>query len=221
MRVIIDETTGAVVGATTDPAFAAGAGMRVMDAPPDFDPALASEYRLEGEALIHDTAIVLARAKAARVAEIKRQAQVNIEALAWRLERAQERDRLGLPGETPEEVLLEREAIRRASNRCEAEVNAAQDVAAVQAVTFAVTEADRATPARITRLQFLLRFTDAEMQAIVAAADASPALKAALLKWQTAEGITLTDPVTQAGVQALEIAGLIAPGRAAEILAVE
>ena len=135
MRVIIDETTGAVVGVTTDPAFVSGAGMRVMDAPPDFDPALASEYRLEGETLIHDPAIVLARAKAARVAEIKRQAQVNIQALAWRLERAHERDRLGLPGETPEDVLLEREAIRRASNRCEAEVQAAQDVAAVQAVT--------------------------------------------------------------------------------------
>jgi hypothetical protein len=189
--------------------------------PPDFDPARASEYRLDGEVLIHDPAIVLTRAKAARIAEIKRQAQTNIEALTWRLERAEERDRLGLPGETPEEVLLEREAIRRASNRCEAEINAAQDVSAVQAVTFAVTDADRATPARITRLQFLLRFTDAEMQAIVAAADANPALKAALLKWQTADGITLTDPVTQAGVQALEIAGLIAPGRAAQILAVE
>ena len=196
-------------------------GLRVLPAPPDFDPALASEYRLDGEALIHDPAIVLTRAKAARIAEIKRQAQANIAALAWRLERAQERDRLGLPGETPEDVLIEREAIRRASNRCEAEINAAQDVAAVQAVTFAVTEADRATPARITRLQFLMRFTDAEMQAIVAAADASPALKAALLKWQTAEGTTLTDPVTQAGVQALEMAGLLAPGRAAQILAVE
>ena len=218
MDVVINdsgEVVGVLDGAQDIP------GMRVRPAPPDFDPARASEYRLEGETLIHDPAIVLTRAKAARVAEIKRQAQVNIEALAWRLERAQERDRLGLPGETPEDVLLEREAIRRASSRCEAEVHAAQDVSAVQAVSFAVTDADRATPARLTRLQFLMRFTDAEMQAIVAAADASPALKAALLKWQTAEGITLTDAVTQAGVQALEIAGLIEPGRAAQILTVE
>jgi len=218
MDVVINdagEVVGVLDGAQDIP------GLRVLPAPPDFDPARAAEYRLDGETLIHDPAIVLTRAKAARVAEIKRQAQATIEALAWRLERAQERDRLGLPGETPEDVLLEREAIRRASNRCEAEVHAAQDVSAVQAVTFAVTEADRATPARITRLQFLLRFTDAEMQAIVAAADASPALKAALLKWQTAEGIMLTDPVTQAGVQALEIAGLIEPGRAAQILTVE
>lgn len=221
MRVIIDETTGAGVGVTTDPAFVAGAGMRVMDAPPDFDPARASEYRLDGEALIHDPAIVLTRVKAARIAEIKRQAAGLIAALQWRIERAEERDRLGLPGETVEEVLLEREAIRRASNRCEAEVEAALDVQAVQAVQFAVTEADRAIPQRLTRLQFLSRFTDEEMQSIVAAADTSPALKAALLKWQTAEGITLTDAVTQAGVQALEMAGLIAAGRAAQILAVE
>ena len=160
----------------------------------------------------------LQAAKAERIADIKRQAAEAIEALAWRIERAQERDRLGLPGETVEAVMLEREAIRRASNRCESEIEAAQDIAAVQAVQFAVTDADRATPARITRLQFLLRFMDAEMQAIVQAAESNAALKAALLKWQNAEGIVLTDPVTMAGVQALEIAGLIAPGRAQEIL---
>jgi len=208
------EVVGVLDGAQDIP------GLRVLPAPPDFDPAHASEYRLQGQTLIRDPAIVLARAKAARIAEIKRQAQINIEALTWRLQRAQERDRLGLPGETPEEVMLEREAIRRASNRCEGEINSAQDVSAVQAVTFAVTDADRASPARITRLQFLKRFTDAEMQAIVAAAETNAMLKAALLKWQTAEGIVLTDPATKAGVQALEIAGLIAAGRAAQILAV-
>lgn len=46
----------------------------------------------------------------------------------------------------------------------------------------------------------------------------SRAGKAALLKRQTAKGIVLTDPATIAGVQALEIAGLIAPGRAEAIL---
>jgi hypothetical protein len=157
-------------------------------------------------------------AKAEKISEIKRAAAQAIDAMAWRIERAQERDRLGLPGETMEAVMLEREAIRRASNRCEAEIEAALDVQAVQAVQFAVTEADRAIPQRLTRLQFLSRFTDEEMQSIVAAADTSPALKAMLLKWQTAEGIVLTDPATVAGVQAMEIAGLIAPGRAEAIL---
>lgn len=217
MRLIID-TTGAVIGATTDPGYTPAESCRVIDAPEDFDPSALSEYRLDGDAIVRDPAIALTRAKTARIAEIKRQAQANINAVQWRIERAEERDRLGLPGETVEEVLLEREAIRRASNRCEAEVEAALDVQAVQAVQFAVTEADRTSPARITRLQFLRRFTDAEMQSIVAAADTSPALKAALLKWQTAEGIVLTDPATIAGVQALEIAGLIAPGRAEAIL---
>jgi len=103
------EVVGVLDGAQDIP------GLRVLPAPPDFDPAHASEYRLQGQTLIRDPAIVLARAKAARIAEIKRQAQINIEALTWRLQRAQERDRLGLPGETPEEVMLEREAIRRAA----------------------------------------------------------------------------------------------------------
>lgn len=177
----------------------------------------ACELVLEQDIPAHPHA-VLAEIKAEKISEIKRQAAANIAALQWRIERAEERDRLGLPGETVEEVLLEREAIRRASNRCEAEVEAALDVQAVQAVQFAVTEADRAIPQRLTRLQFLRRFTDEEMQAIVAAADANPALKVALLKWQSAEGIVLTDPATIAGVPALEIAGLIAPGRAEAIL---
>lgn len=219
MRVIIDQATGAVNGVTTDAAFQPGAGVAVIDAPEGFEPDLASEYRLGSDGrLVRDPTIALARVKAQRIAEIKRQAAANISALQWRIERAEERDRLGLPGETVEQVLIEREAIRRASNRCEAEIAEAQDIAAVQAVSFAVTEADYATPLRLTRLAFLRRFTDAEMQAIVAAADQSPALKAALLKWQTSEGIVLTDPATVAGVQALEIAGLIAPGRAAQIL---
>ncbi|MDD3677189.1 hypothetical protein [Thauera propionica] len=160
-------------------------------------------------------------AKAEKISEIKRAAAQAIDAMAWRIERAQERDRLGLPGETMEAVMLEREAIRRASNRCEAQIAAALDIAAVMEVRFAVTDADRASPSRITRLQFLRRFTDAEMQAIVAASAQSPALQAEILKWQTADGINLTDPATVSGVNALEIAGLIAPGRAAEILAME
>lgn len=177
------------------------------------NPQFIGEVRVEA-----DPAAALAAEKLRKIKEVKQKAAELAENLNWRIERAEERDRLGLPGETVEEVLLEREAIRRASNRCEAEVEAALDVQAVQAVQFAVTEADRAIPQRLTRLQFLSRFTDEEVQSIVAAADTSPALKAALLKWQTAEGIVLTDPATVAGVQALEIAGLIAPGRAEAIL---
>lgn len=214
MKLIFDEATRACIGAVEGPWHGGGLVVEVDALPDDLSILSLSD---EGE-IVADETVALARAKTARIAEIKRQAAGQIAALQWRIERAEERDRLGLPGETVEEVLLEREAIRRASNRCEAEIEAALDVQAVQAVQFAVTEADRATPQRLTRLQFLRRFTDEEMQSIVAAADASPALKAALLKWQTAEGIVLTDPATVAGVQALEIARLIAPGRAEAIL---
>ena len=214
MKLIFDEATRACIGAVEGPWHGGGLVVEVDALPDDLSILSLSD---DGE-IVADETVALARAKTARIAEIKRQAAGLIAALQWRIERAEERDRLGLPGETVPEVLIEREAIRRASNRCEAEVEAALDVQAVQAVQFAVTDADRATPARITRLQFLMRFTDAEMQSIVAAAEQSPALKAALLKWQTAEGIVLTDPLTIASVQALEIAGLIAPGRAEAIL---
>lgn len=38
-------------------------------------------------------------------------------------------------------------------------------------------------------------------------------------KFELADDISLDDPATRAGVQALEIAGVIGTGRAAEILA--
>lgn len=214
MKLIFDEATRACIGAVEGPWHGNGIVVEVDALPDDLSILTLSD---EGE-IVADETVALGRAKTARIAEIKRQAAANIAALQWRIERASERDRLGLPGETLEAVLIEREAIRRASNRCEAEVEAAQDLEAVRAVVFAVTEPDRASPNRITRLQFLSRFTDAEMQAVIAASDQSPALRAALLKWQTAEGIALTDPQTVAGVQALEIAGLIAEGRAEQIL---
>lgn len=215
---LIINAVGEVVCATTDPSAYVPVGHVLVDTPEEFDPALMSEYLYVDGAVTHDPAIALNRAKLNRIEEIKRQAAANISALQWRVERAQERERLGLPGETVEQVLLEREAIRRASNRCQAEVEAAHDVTAVEAVQFAVTDADRATPQRLTRLEFLRRFTDDEMHGIVAAAEASPALKAVLLKWQAADGVVMTDPATIAGVQALEIAGLLAPGRADAIL---
>ncbi len=214
MKLIFDAITRACIGAVDGPWHGEGVVVEVASMPDDLSILSLSEA---GE-IVADPTAALTRAKSARVSEIKRQAASNIEALAWRIERAQERERLGLPGETLQEVLLEREAIRRASSRCEAEINAAQDVTAVQAVQFSVTDADRATPQRLSRLEFLRRFTEAEMEAIVTAAEQSPALKTALLKWQTAEGIVVTDPETVAGVNALEIAGLLAAGRAGEIL---
>lgn len=208
--IVID---GQIIGTTTpdDPN-----GYTLIDPPEGFNNELDG---LEYDAQSHTARYNLSAYQARRNNELRAQAQTQIEALQWRIERAKERDLLGLPGETLEAVLVEREALRRASNRCEAEVQAATTLDAVRAVVFDVTDADRATPNRITRLQFLSRFTDAEMQAVIAASDQSPALRAALMKWQTADGIVLTDAATVAGVEALEIAGLLAAGRAAEVLA--
>ena len=67
--------------------------------------------------------ITLDEAKAAKVVEIKAEAERRITALDWRLQRAQEREQLGDTGvETVADVLALREQIRQASNAAEAAV---------------------------------------------------------------------------------------------------
>lgn len=78
-------------------------------------------------------------------------------------------------------------------------------------------------PARhITRLAFMDRFTDAEaismdLNGIGATVEAA-GIRRAMEKVRAATYIDLDRPDTRAGVQAMEAAGLLAPGRAAEIL---
>ena len=67
--------------------------------------------------------ITLDEAKVAKVVEIKAEAERRITALDWRLQRAQERERLGEAGvEAVADVLVLREQIRQASNAAEAAV---------------------------------------------------------------------------------------------------
>ena len=62
----------------------------------------------------------LDEAKAAKVVEIKAEAERRITALDWRLQRAQEREQLGETSvETVADVLALREQIRQASNSAE------------------------------------------------------------------------------------------------------
>ena len=76
----------------------------------------------------------LDEAKAAKVVEIKAEAERRITALDWRLQRAQERELLGETGfETVADVLSLREQIRQASNAAEAAVAQLTDVAGVTA----------------------------------------------------------------------------------------
>ena len=81
--------------------------------------------------------ITLDEAKAAKVVEIKAEAERRIVALDWRLQRAQEREQLGGTGfETVADVLALREQIRQASNAAELAVLGLDDVQDVQAFTW-------------------------------------------------------------------------------------
>lgn len=74
-------------------------------------------------------------------------------------------------------------------------------------------------PRTITKLEYLRRFTTDERVAIRAAAVANPVLDDYMKLMELAQEINLDDPDTIAAVQMLEQSGLIATGRAAEVLA--
>lgn len=76
------------------------------------------------------------------------------------------------------------------------------------------------TPSRkLTKLEYMNRFTDAELAVIYAAAKTVVQVEIWLEKFRLATDVDLEDPRTVAGVEAMEGAGLLAEGRAAEILA--
>lgn len=71
----------------------------------------------------------------------------------------------------------------------------------------------------LTKLEYMNRFTDAELAGIYTAAKSFVAIEVWLAKFNAVkDDIDLDDPRTVAGVQGLESAGLLAAGRAAEIL---
>lgn len=70
----------------------------------------------------------------------------------------------------------------------------------------------------ITKLEYLRRFTSQERVTIRTVAKSNPVLEDYLAMLDIAEEINLSDADTVAAVQMLEQAGLIASGRAAEIL---
>lgn len=72
--------------------------------------------------------------------------------------------------------------------------------------------------ARLSRLGFYERFTQAEMEAVFSAAKSNVSIEVFIEKVKAASQVDLTDPRTVAGVKALETGGLIGVGRADEIL---
>ncbi len=217
-KAIIDLNTNAIVGIAND-GVAPEKHQLLLDLPEDFNPDDVAEWAYDGQGLTRDTVALLERAQGARKARIKAEAARLIEATDWKLARAREREAAGWATLAEvDAVLAEREAIRRSSNSAEAAVDALTDVGSVQTFTWSIDVAV-AAPRRLTHKGFSDRFTDAEMQAILAAAETNAALKTWWEKFKLARDINLDDPATQGGVQALEIAGLIGEGRAAEVLA--
>lgn len=87
--------------------------------------------------------------------KLKLKASELISALDWRIDRAKEREQLGLlDGETVADVLLEKEAIRNASNRLEQEADNLEDTE-VMGLEFTVLDSDRPKQLTKTKLQFI------------------------------------------------------------------
>jgi hypothetical protein len=70
----------------------------------------------------------------------------------------------------------------------------------------------------LTPLEFLNKFTDLEIKSIISLSKTDVDVELWWLKYNKAQSIDLTNVQTIIGVNALETAGIIAAGRAAEIL---
>jgi len=79
-------------------------------------------------------------------------------------------------------------------------------------------ESERAISIRLSKLEFLNRFTDTELEGIYQAVEVSIPVKIWFDKFKLAEYIDIADPMTIMGLTKLEQGGLIVQGRAAEIL---
>lgn len=220
MTLLIIDNANQITGYSQDDNQQAWDGVRLVPAPEGFNPALLAHCIVKvskGKTTITlNLDAALTAAKAARCSQIKDEAARLIAATDWKLQRAQERDAAGWGNLGDIDIVLaEREAIRRSSNAAELAVNALTDFTAVQAFTWSV-DVTVAAPNRLTRGQFLDRFTKDETAAILAAADANASLKAWVMRLENSDWIKPAEATP--GLQALEIAGLIQPGRAVEIL---
>ena len=159
--------------------------------------------------------------KVNKLMNIKEQTKILLADTEWRLQRATERDSLGielLESETPKAIMSYREAVRRASNRAEIELNKLRSVKTVNAFTWQVEPTDYPSNTALTHLEFLRRFTSDERVAISAASAVNPVLADYMKVLDIATMVNLSDVDVAAGINVLEQAGIISEGRAAEIL---
>lgn len=93
------------------------------------------------------------------------------------------------------------------------------DVSAWNTQTLRFDDENKANSAILSKLEYLRRFTSEERVTIRQAAKVTPVLEDYLAMLELADEINTGDADTIAAVNMLEQAGLIAPGRAAEVLA--
>jgi len=195
------------------------ANQRFIEAEADIDHSDLVNYLLLDGVVVRNPALVLLNAKAARVSGIKREAATLIQATDWKLAKVKEQELAGWATlRDVDAVLVEREAIRQSSNTAETALQALTDLMSVNSFTWQV-NAVIAPPQRVTRAEFLARFTDAEVQGVIAAAQANAALGAWWERFKLVGYVSLADSDTIAGVNALGIAGLLTTARVDEVLA--
>ncbi len=218
MHILID-ATGAIAGYTNTSSYLIGVGQSLIEAPPEFDLNEADEWFMSNGVLTHDMALALARAKAARITEIKAEAAQYIEATDWRLQRAQEREAAGWATlAAVDAVLAQREAVRRSSDAAEAAVTACTTLQELGALTWTAADVTVPVPRLLTHEQLIKLFTAAEWEAMTDAARTSAAMDAWMRRFSMAKVVNFDDEATIMGIQMLELAGVLATGRAAEIL---
>lgn len=220
MHILIDTQTGEIIGFANSAEYPAGTGQALIQAPPEFVSGEAAEWSLVDGALIHDLAIALSRKKAERIAQIKREAAEHIAASDWRLERAREREAAGWATlAAVDAVLAEREAVRRSSDAAEAAVAACTTLAELAALTWQADDVPVPAPRLMTHEALIKLFSADEWEAMAAAARQSAAMDAWMRRFSLASVVNFDDEATVMGIQMLEMAGILAAGRAAEILA--
>lgn len=154
----------------------------------------------------------------AKIQAVQEQVRRLIDDSSWRTQRAEERDLLGIAGETPQQVLAYREAIRQAGDRAERELAILDSVDGINAYAFEIRESDYPVIAHLTHLQFLRRFTADERTAITKLRAKQPQINDYFTLLELAKFVNPYDPDVILGVNMLEQSGVIAKGRAGQIL---
>jgi len=158
--------------------------------------------------------------KAAQKYRIKQSAKTKIEALAWRVDRAREREEIGVNGEKLHDVFRLKEAIRNASNRIESEIDELTDDAEIRSMVLNVTDQDKVAPRIIPKLHFLKRFTSTERGYIRTAVKSGNYAK--VEDWwdlmSFSSNVDLDDKEVIAVLGVLESNGVLATGRKDVIL---